>query len=58
VALIFALMTPELSSPETAAAVAAAAFCLVHSFWGNFNYTSRSEVKARMKGSGSGRVVR
>jgi len=57
-ALIFALNTPELNSPETGVAFAAAASCLAHSISGDFNYTSRSEAEALMKGSGSGRVVR
>ncbi len=57
-ALIFALTTPELSSPETAVAFAAAASCLAHSIPGDFNYSSRGEVEALMKGSGSGRVIR
>jgi 2-dehydro-3-deoxygluconokinase len=57
-ALIFALTTPELSSPETAVAFAAAASCLAHSILGDFNYTTRSEVEGLMKGSGSGRVIR
>ena len=57
-ALIFALTTPELCAPETAVAFAAAASCLAHTVVGDFNYTTRSEVEALMKGSGSGRVVR
>ena len=57
-ALIFALTTPEPSTPETAAAFAAAASCLAHSIYGDFNFSSRSEVEALMKGSGSGRVTR
>lgn len=57
-ALIFALTMPELSAPETAVAFAAAASCLAHTIVGDFNYTTRSEVEALMKGSGSGRVVR
>lgn len=56
--LIFALNTPELSAPQDAIAFAVAASCLCHSIPGDINYTSRSEVEALMKGSGSGRVVR
>jgi 2-dehydro-3-deoxygluconokinase len=56
--LIFALQTPELSSPETALAFASASSCLAHSILGDFNFSSREEVEALMKGSGSGRVVR
>ncbi len=57
-ALIFALTTPELSSPQTAVDFAAAASCLAHSIVGDFNYTTRTEVETLMKGSGSGRVIR
>lgn len=56
--LIFALTTEELSAPQTAISFAAAASCLAHSIQGDFNYSSRSEVEALMRGSGSGRVVR
>jgi 2-dehydro-3-deoxygluconokinase len=56
--LIFALTTPELSAPDTAIAFAVAASCLCHSVPGDVNFTSRPEVEALMKGSGSGRVVR
>lgn len=56
--LIFALNTPELSAPDQAIAFAVAASCLCHSIGGDINYTSRAEVEALMKGSGSGRVVR
>ncbi len=57
-ALICALTTPELSDLETAASFAAAASCLAHSIPGDFNFSSRAEVEALMKGSGAGRVVR
>jgi len=56
--LIFALNTPELSSPDKAISFAVAASCLCHSIVGDVNFTSRSEVEALMGGSGSGRVVR
>jgi 2-dehydro-3-deoxygluconokinase len=56
--LIFALNTPELSAPDKAIAFAVAASCLCHSIVGDVNFTSRAEVEALMKGSGSGRVVR
>lgn len=56
--LIFALNTPELSSPGTAISFAVAASCLCHSVVGDINYASRQEVETLMKGSGSGRVVR
>jgi 2-dehydro-3-deoxygluconokinase len=56
--LIFALITPELSEPESAIRFAVASSCLCHSINGDFNYVSRSEVEALMGGSVSGRVVR
>jgi 2-dehydro-3-deoxygluconokinase len=56
--LIFALQTPELSAPENAVAFATASSCLAQSILGDFNYNSREEVEALMKGSTSGRVVR
>jgi len=56
--LIFALNTPELADTPTAIAFAVATSCLCHSIVGDINYTSRAEVEALMKGSGSGRVVR
>jgi 2-dehydro-3-deoxygluconokinase len=56
--LIFAMITPELQSPETAVAFAAAASCLAHSIVGDYNFVTRAEVESLMKGSGSGRVIR
>jgi 2-dehydro-3-deoxygluconokinase len=56
--LIFALLTPELSSPESALRYAVAASCLKHSIPGDFNQSSRAEIEALMRGSGSGRVQR
>ena len=56
--LIFALLTPELSEPQTSVKYAVAASCLKHSIKGDFNFTTRSEVEALMRGSASGRVVR
>lgn len=56
--LLFALHTPELSSPDKAISFAVAASCLCHSIVGDINFTSRAEVEALMTGSGSGRVVR
>ena len=55
---IYALNTPELGNPEDALRFAVAASCLCHSINGDFNYSSRAEVEALMKGAGSGRVVR
>ena len=56
--LIFARLTPELSEPQTAVAFAVASSCLAHSIAGDFNFSSRAEVEALMKGAGSGRVNR
>lgn len=56
--LIFALNTPELSSPQTAIRYAVAASCLKHSIKGDFNVVTRGEIEALMGGSGSGRVQR
>ena len=39
-------------------AYAVAASCLKHSIKGDFNYSTRAEIEALMKGSGSGRVQR
>jgi len=57
-ALIYALQTPELAQPAAALSFAVAASCLTHSIVGDFNYSSRAEIEALMKGSRSGRVVR
>lgn len=56
--LIFALGTKELSDPQTALRYAVAASCLKHSIKGDFNYSTRAEIEALMKGGGSGRVQR
>lgn len=56
--LVFALTTPELADPATAVRYAVAASCLKHSIKGDFNYSTRSEIEALMRGSGSGRVQR
>ena len=57
-ALIVALNDPELSAPETALRYATAASCLKHSIRGDFNYATRPEIEALMRGSGTGRVQR
>ena len=57
-ALIFALNLPEFKEPGQAVAFAAAASCLAHSVYGDFNYTKRSEVEALLENGGSGRVIR
>ena len=56
--LIYAQLTPELSAPQDALAFAVAASCLAHSIPGDYNFSSRAEVEALMRGSESGRVVR
>ena len=56
--LIYASITPELSSPQLSVKYAVAASCLKHSIKGDFNYSTRAEVEALMGGSASGRVVR
>lgn len=57
-ALIYALTTPELSRLPTALDFAVAASCLKHSIKGDFNWATRAEVEALMRGAASGRVVR
>ena len=56
--LIFALHGGEFTDDADAIAFATAASCLAHSIKGDFNRSSRAEVEALMRGSGSGRVVR
>ena len=56
--LIFALNTPELKEPQMAIAFAVAASCLAHSIYGDFNFSTRSEVETLLEKGGSGRVVR
>jgi len=56
--LIFALNTPELCNSDRAISFAAASSCLAHSIYGDFNFSSRSEVEALASGNGSGRVER
>jgi 2-dehydro-3-deoxygluconokinase len=58
--LIYASLDKELSGGGDAEvlAFATAASCLCHSVYGDFNYASRAEVCALMKGSTSGRIQR
>jgi 2-dehydro-3-deoxygluconokinase len=57
--LLFALQDDEFrDDPQAALSYAVAASCLCHSIKGDFNYTSRDEVVALMKGNASGRVKR
>ena len=57
-ALLFALETPELATPETAVGFAVAASCLAHSVHGDFNYVTRAEVEALQGGGNGGGVSR
>jgi 2-dehydro-3-deoxygluconokinase len=56
--LIFALNQPELADPQRALHFAVAASCLKHSILGDFNFVSKEEVLALVKGATSGRVRR
>ncbi|MDX1947840.1 MAG: sugar kinase [Pirellulaceae bacterium] len=56
--LLHALASPDLAAPDRAIAFAVAASCLKHSIQGDFNYTTREEVLALMKGNATGRVQR
>ena len=55
-ALIYALMDDSIK--DNAFEFATAASCLCHSVYGDFNFSTRAEVLALMKGSTSGRIVR
>ncbi|MDR2795704.1 MAG: sugar kinase [Spirochaetaceae bacterium] len=58
-ALIYALLDDELKQDDgKAAAFAAAASCLCHTIYGDFNYSTKDEVLTLMRGSTSGRIVR
>lgn len=56
--LLFGLTTPEWSSPDRALAFATAAFCLAHSVYGDFHFSTRAEIEALVAGDASGRVQR
>lgn len=56
--LIFALTCDDYEGPQKSLDFAVASSCLAHSVRGDFNFCSRAEVDALMKGSGTGRVVR
>lgn len=56
--LIYGLNSSEFKSPGEALAFAVAASCLKHSIQGDFNYVTKDEVIALMKGNASGRVQR
>ena len=58
-ALIFALMDEDLKKSDSdVTAFATAASCLCHSINGDFNFSSKEEILALMKGKTSGRIVR
>ena len=48
----------RLAEPATAIRFAVAASALKHTFSGDYNYATRTEVESLMKGSASGRVQR
>jgi len=56
--LIYAMTCGDFPSAQEKADFAVAASCLAHSIKGDFNYNSRSEVEALMRGNASGRVQR
>lgn len=56
--LLFALSHEGYDGPSEALQFATASSCLAHSVLGDFNFSSKAEVDALMKGSASGRVVR
>lgn len=56
--LIFALSSNEYKTFSEKLSFAVAASCLAHSIVGDFNYSTKSEVDALMRGSASGRVIR
>ena len=56
--LIFAMLSNDYSSPGDALEFAVASSCLCHSMLGDFNFATRSDVEALMRGARSGRVVR
>lgn len=56
--LIYAMTCGDFPSAQEKADFAVAASCLAHSIKGDFNYNSRPEVEALMRGNASGRVQR
>ena len=56
--LIFAFMDDNLKNDADALSFAAAASCLCHSIYGDFNFSGKEEILALMKGKTSGRIVR
>ena len=56
--LIYALNTERFAAPDKAIRFAVAASALKHTIFGDYNYSTSSEVEALMNGSVSGRVRR
>lgn len=56
--LLFGLTTPGWSEPDRAIAFATAAFCLAHSVYGDFHFSTRAEIESLVAGDTSGRVQR
>lgn len=56
--LIYAMTSGDFPRAQEKADFAVAASCLAHSIKGDFNYNSRPEVEALMRGNASGRVQR
>ncbi|MDO4630428.1 MAG: sugar kinase [Planctomycetia bacterium] len=56
--LIFALNSDDMNTAPLAIRFAAAASCLAHSIYGDYNFSTCAEVKTLMNGNGSGRVQR
>ena len=56
--LIYAFQSDEYKDNQNILNFAIAASALKHSIKGDFNYSTKQEVEALMKGSSSGRVIR
>jgi 2-dehydro-3-deoxygluconokinase len=57
--LIYALLDPEFNGNDRdVISFAASASCLCHSIYGDFNYSTKNEIAALMRGSANGRIVR
>lgn len=58
-ALIYASLDPELKADDASiASFAAAASCLCHSIYGDFNYSTKDEILSLARGGTSGRIQR
>lgn len=56
--LLYALASEKYAAPEDAIRFAAAASCLAHSIYGDFNFVKLGEVETLMAGDATGRVRR